>query len=138
MALKMQGMAPLVQVFDMPRSVAFYRDVLGFEVVTTSPPRGRDDFDWGLLRRDGIDLMLNTAYEMDDRPPRPDPTHVATHGDTAFYFGCPDVDAAYAELREKGVATQPPAVAPYGMKQLYLKDPDGYTICFQWPVGEAA
>jgi hypothetical protein len=28
---------------------------------------------------------------------------------------------------------QPPKVAWYGMKQLYLRDPDGYLICFQWP-----
>ena len=33
MGIKIQGMAPLIQVFDMPRSVAFYRDVLGFELV---------------------------------------------------------------------------------------------------------
>jgi hypothetical protein len=30
------GLTPLVQVFDMPTSVRFYRDVLGFEVVSTS------------------------------------------------------------------------------------------------------
>jgi hypothetical protein len=23
-------------------------------------------------------------------------------------------------------------VAPYGMKQLYLRDPDGFELCFQW------
>ena len=74
MGIKVDGVAPLIQVFDMPRSVAFYRDVLGFEIVTTSPPRGPDDFDWGLLRLEGIDLMLNTAYEADERPPEPDPS----------------------------------------------------------------
>jgi hypothetical protein len=26
-----------------------------------------------------------------------------------------------------------PKVAPYGMKQLYVRDPDGYNLCFQWP-----
>jgi glyoxylase I family protein len=26
-----------------------------------------------------------------------------------------------------------PKVAPYGMKQLYVRDPDGYGLCFQWP-----
>jgi hypothetical protein len=25
-----------------------------------------------------------------------------------------------------------PKVAPYGMKQLHLTDPDGYLLCFQW------
>ena len=31
-----------------------------------------------------------------------------------------------------------PKVAPYGMKQLYLTDPDGYLLCFQWLVGGSA
>ena len=32
MAIEVQGLAPMVQVFDMPRSIRFYRDVLGFTV----------------------------------------------------------------------------------------------------------
>ena len=132
MGIKVEGAAPLIQVFDMPRSVAFYRDVLGFEVVETSPPRGPDDFDWGMLRLEGIHLMLNTAYEADERPPEPDPYRVRAHGDTALFFSCPDVDAAYTQLRAKGLRLEPPSIAPYGMKQLHLADPDGYGICLQW------
>ena len=29
-----------------------------------------------------------------------------------------------------------PKVAPYGMRQLYLTDPDGYGLCFQWPASQ--
>jgi len=136
MGIHVEGLAPLIQVFDMPRSVAFYRDVLGFEVVATSPRRGHDDFDWGLLRLEGVELMLNTAYEEADRPPQPDASRVAAHADTGLFFGCRDVDAAYAYLREKGVSVQPPANAPYGMRQLYLRDPDGYVVCLQWRVAQ--
>jgi glyoxylase I family protein len=39
----------------------------------------------------------------------------------------------YQHLRGKGVDVQPPTIAPYGMKQLGVKDPDGFTMCFQWP-----
>ena len=46
------------------------------------------------------------------------------------------LDAAYAYLRERNVVANAPAIADYGMKQLYLKDPDGYEICFQHPVRE--
>jgi hypothetical protein len=45
-----------------------------------------------------------------------------------------DVDQAFQELSGKGLTLNPPKVAHYGMKQLYLKDPDGFEICFQWPV----
>jgi glyoxylase I family protein len=138
MAIDIRGLAPLLQVFDMRTSIAFYRDVLGFEVVTTSKARSGDDFDWALLRLDDIELMLNTAYEHDARPAAPDPARVAAHDDAALYFGCPDVDAAYAHLLAHGVHANKPRVAPYGMKQLYVADPDGYNLCFQWRATEGA
>jgi hypothetical protein len=34
------------------------------------------------------------------------------------------------------VQAEPPKVAPYGMKQLYASDPDGFGVCFQWPVDQ--
>ena len=49
-----------------------------------------------------------------------------------LFIGCPDVDAAYDHLRARGVIVEPPTVAPYGMKQLFIKDPDGFTLCLQW------
>lgn len=68
---EIRGVAPLFQVFDMPTSIAFYRDVLEFEVLTTSAPDPH--FDWALLKLNGVELMLNTAYEHDQRPPAPIP-----------------------------------------------------------------
>ena len=141
MALEYRGLCPLLQVFDMPTSLAFYRDTLGFEIVEAAPPHGAgsDRFDWVWLRRDSAELMLNTAYDPDaPRPEREDPARVAAHDDTALYIGCPDVDAAWRHLRDRGIAAGPPTVAPYGMKQLYLKDPDGFTVCFQWTADAAA
>ncbi|RPI64388.1 MAG: hypothetical protein EHM50_00735 [Lysobacterales bacterium] len=77
MAIDVRGVCTLVLVFDMPTSLRFYRDVLGFEVVATNDDDAGDDVDWRYLRL----------------------------GKT---------------------------VAPYGMKQLYVLDPDGYNLCFQW------
>lgn len=123
----------MLQVFDMPTAIRFYRDLLGFEVVSTSPVLGLDRFHWALLRLGRAELMLNTAYEHDhERPPVPEAARVAAHGDTGLFLGCPDVDAAYRELRGKGAAVKEPTVAPYGMKQMYVRDPDGYELCFQW------
>jgi glyoxylase I family protein len=38
MRAEFQGLTPMIEVFDMPASLHFYRDVLGFEVVTASGP----------------------------------------------------------------------------------------------------
>ena len=135
MALDVRVTTTLLSVYDMPTSVRFYRDLLGFEMVSHSPHRGgdADRFHWCWLRLGGAEVMLNTAYEFDEeRPLPPDAARTAAHQDTTLYFGCPDVDAAYEELRAKGLEVQKPTVAPYGMKQMYLLDPDGYGICFQW------
>ena len=133
MAIDVQGSAPLLQVWDMPASLAFYRDALDFHVIDTDRPGDRCD--WARLRLGDAEVMLNTAYEAHARPPAPDPARIAAHADVCIYFGCPDVDAAYAHLRARGIDVKPPAIAPYGMKQLCLADPDGYALSFQWPVG---
>jgi catechol 2,3-dioxygenase-like lactoylglutathione lyase family enzyme len=131
MAIHVLGVCPLVEVFDMDRSLRFYRDVLGFAVVATSSP---EDFAWALLRLGDADIMLNTAYDEGERPPEPDRARERGHGDTTLFFRCPDVDAAYDHLVRQGIDVREPAIAPYGMKQLFLRDPDGFGLCFQWPV----
>ena len=134
MSLEITGLCPLLQVYDMPTSIHFYRDLLAFEVITTSPPLGPpDDYHWCLLANNGSQLMLNTAYDTGQRPPTPDPARVRTHNDTCLYLGCIDADATCATLRAKGLKVRDPKVAPYGMKQLYLHDPDGYNLCYQHP-----
>ena len=132
MSIEVRGLLTLLQVFDMPTSVRFYRDVLGFEIVQTTTPREGDQFDWGLLRLGDTELMLNTAHEQDERPAEPDPARIAAHRDTCLYFGSPDVDGAYQHLRAHGIDAEEPQIAPWGSKQCYLRDPDGYTLCFQW------
>jgi glyoxylase I family protein len=129
--IEVRGVRALLQVFDMPTSIRFYRDVLGFEVVETSERKG-DEFDWGLLRLNDVEVMLNTAYEQHDRPTVPDPRRISAHRDTTLYFGCPDVEGAYRHLRAQGIDANEPTFAPYGMKQVYVNDPDGYSLCFQW------
>lgn len=36
MTITVRGLCPLLQVFDMPTSLRFYRDILGFSVVERS------------------------------------------------------------------------------------------------------
>ncbi len=129
--MDIHGVAPLLQVFDMPTAIRFYRDALGFTIWGSSEPG--DNCNWCGLRLNGSEVMLNTAYEADRRPAAPDPARVASHGDTCLFFGCKDLDAAYQHLRAHGVSLKEPKITLYGMKQLWFSDPDGYGLCLQCP-----
>lgn len=134
MPIEVRGLAPLIEVFDMPTSLAFYRDKLGFRV-TADSGQG-DESAWVMLQLGDSTIMLNTAYDDGMRPATEDPSRIAAHHDTCIYFGCPDVDAAYEHLIAAGIVSDPPSIAPYGMKQLYVTDPDNYNLCFQWRAGD--
>ena len=113
---------PLLWVRDIRRSIAFYRDRLGFAVVGQADTDGK--LYWCRLERDGASLMLQQAEAEDALAESPG-------NGVSFYFVCDDVDGLYAELSSRGLQLQPPTVAYYGMKQLAVPEPDGYAIWFE-------
>ena len=131
---QMTGCVPLLQVFDMPMSIHFYCDMLGFEIYEHSPEvetaEGRF-FHWCWLRNGPVELMLNTAYDSNERPARRDAARWAGHADVSLSLGCADADAVFAELTAKGLDLAAPQTSPHGPRELYLRDPDGYELCFR-------
>ena len=127
------GMSPYFEVFDMPTSLKFYRDTIGFKLEMQSTPERGDDCDWVLLKWQGIQLMLNTMYEKENRPVSPEVNRKKGHSDVVLYFGTPDIDTFYSRLKSKGVELKEPYITGYGFKAISLKDPDGYGLCFHWP-----
>jgi glyoxylase I family protein len=130
MPITSRKIAPLFQVYDVGRSVAWYRDKLGFDVVQTHKPDGH--FYWAMLKLGDTTLMLNAKYEDEDRP-LVEPKIREGHDDVTLYFDCPDVDQAYAHVTASGIKAPPPEVTYYKMKQLTITDPDGFQLCFQQP-----
>jgi glyoxylase I family protein len=131
MALEVRGIVALLWVYDMPTSVRFYRDKLGFEILATSAVLGEDHYDWAMLGVGQGRFMLNARFESnEERPVGPLPS-TGSQRDVWLYFDCPDVEAIYATLRVAGVDVQKPSVTYYGMNQTFTCDPDGYRLCFQ-------
>ena len=128
------GLTPLIHVFDMSAALAFYRDSLGFEIVMASPEvetrEGRFSH-WMWLRLGSADLMLNTQFDSNERPPIPVSTRSVAHRDTAFYIGCSDIDVAHARIAARGIRLEPPSTTSYGLRAFSVQDPDGYAVVFQ-------
>ncbi len=115
-------LCPLLFVQDINRSIEFYRDKIGFKMANQAETRGKVFWCW--LERDGAAIMLQQAGEEDG------PAEGRGSG-VVFYFICDDAEAMFAELTSRGLQLKLPKVAYYGMKQLFVPEPDGYSICFE-------
>jgi catechol 2,3-dioxygenase-like lactoylglutathione lyase family enzyme len=118
---------PLLFVRDIDKSVRFYRDELGFVLANQAEAHGR--MFWCRLERGGAAIMLQQAEEEDG------PAEGRGRG-VAFYFISEDADAMHVELTSRGLRLDRPKVADYGMKQLFVPEPDGYSICFESEAGQ--
>jgi len=125
-------MIPLLFVYDMRRTVAFYCEILGFEIEQQWEPDGH--LYWACLRCGRAKLMFNAEYEDQDRRPEHDRPHGS---DVGFYFYPDDVVGLRESLIRKGCQVSDLRVVQYQHKQFKVRDPDGYTLCFSEETTEA-
>lgn len=123
-----KALTPLLQVYDMKTSVAFYRDKLGFHVANTYEPD--DHLYWASLEMGNIKLMLNACYEDNARPSQPEANRINAHKDTELYLECENIDEVYKSLIKNGLDIKPPSQTVYGAQEIRFKDPDGFYIIF--------
>ena len=76
-----------IRTADVERAADFYEKVLGLKLIFKAPP-GLAFFDCN-----GVRLML-------DRPEKPE----FDHASSILYFAVPDIQAAHANLKAKGVS----------------------------------
>lgn len=122
----MKSLTPLLNVQDIARSLAFWRDLLGFEVVSTYDFEGRPA--WARLRKGQVEVMLNGRGG--------DPGHRLSrerYTDAVLCFGADDVHALVRELRAKGLQVEDPEAQEYGLEEIILRDPDGYDLAISSP-----
>jgi glyoxylase I family protein len=119
-----QAVWPLLAVDDLPSSLAFWRDQLGFDLVGQADAKGA--IFWCRLVRDGASIMLQAAEDEDG------PAALRGRGVT-LYFVCADTDALVEELSARGLSLAPPTLTDYGMRQVFVPEPNGYVVCFESP-----
>ena len=113
-----------LEVNSLEESVAFYQNVLGFEVesinLNSEPPMAR-------LR--GGELKITLAQHLETMLRRGRGVH--------FFIGVDDVDRFYDELIEREAYVQPPVDEGWGGRFITLEDPDKYRFFFvAWNNGE--
>ncbi len=121
----------ILAVADVTRSVAFYRDLLGFavEAVYDDPP-------YATLSRAGARLSLaEQGHAAEDRP---GVAMVApadrSRADAVLVLEVDDALGAHRDLQGAGVEfLAPPFSPPWGGHRFFLRDPDGFLVEIEQP-----
>lgn len=106
-----------LEVNNLEESVAFYQEVLGFEVeahnVEADPPMAT-------LRAGELKITLAQHLE----------TMLRRGRGAHFFIGVDDVDMLYGRLQKQIEYLQPPADEGWGGRFITLEDPDKYRFFF--------
>ena len=115
----LHSLVPMLRVPDVPATVAWYRDTLGFA------SDGDGSAGWATLRRDGIELMLSAfnVHEGDVAP--------AFTG--SLYLRCDDVDDWWSRLQAAARICYPIETFEYGMREFAIYDCNGLLLQFGTP-----
>lgn len=127
------GISPFFIVANVPASLSFYSDMLGFEI-TFRGPTPEDEF-FGIVRRDGAMIMFKALGEVLDGKEvlvEPVPNYKRQ---PAFswdaYVEVPDPDALAAEFASRGVVFSAPIRdRGDGLRGFEITDLDGYGLFF--------
>jgi len=116
-------------VADMEAVTRFYVDVLDFEVVKDVPLGEAMHFRWLRNGNQGIELVRMANSQPGPERGRP-PAHLAVRGPGQLMLQVEDLAATKAALLAKGVtpAVDITAVAPLGIKVMFVNDPEGNPI----------
>lgn len=136
-----------ISVRDLDRSIAFYTELFGMELMSEPFPFGGAKFEqvmalpgakgrMAFVAKGGLALEL---FEFASPTPAPkDPGYpVSTHGISHFGFNVADIAAEYDRLAAAGVTFHCPVLQfeGAGVKATYGRDPDGNVFeLLQMPV----
>jgi catechol 2,3-dioxygenase-like lactoylglutathione lyase family enzyme len=116
---RLTSLAPQFLVDDLARSIAFYRR-LGFAF-----GEPWDGF-YAIGVRDGLELHLKESPKCEEARRF---QRLNEHLDAAV--GVDGIEAYYAQCVAAGVGiVKPLTPTPWGTKDFYVTDPDGYVLCF--------
>src|SRR5262245_61754000 len=115
------GAVPVLRVVSVARSLGWYAQVLGFAPDAVGPS---DDPVFAILRRDGVELMLQKIQRGGGQPR----SATLAGGGWDVYVRVDDVEAMREAVRRNIADVGPIETRPYGCREFVVSDPDGHVL----------
>jgi catechol 2,3-dioxygenase-like lactoylglutathione lyase family enzyme len=108
-------------VDDVEEAIAFYTELLGFDLLSSASPAFAD------VRRGNLRLLLAGPTSSAGRP-MPDGTKPGPGGWNRIHFIVEDIDTEVARLRDVGARFRNDIIEGPGGKQILLEDPSDNVV----------
>ncbi len=125
----LKKLTPNLMVEDVKRTITFYRDVLGFELLVTVPPDG-EHFGWAMMKRDGVELMFQSRESLVHDLPGLGLEQTPIGASQTFYIEVEGVRALYEALKDRVEIVAELHTTFYDTEEFYFRDCNGYILSF--------
>ena len=141
------SLIPNLMVNDVCETALFYQDVLGFKLVVAVADykaemaddnivmelKQGEKLDWVNLKLDledptSAEIMFQSRISLEADVPALEGVNIGAS--QTLYLRNSDVDAQFSSLKNKVEVIQEPVTRFYGMREWYMKDDNGYILCF--------
>ena len=124
MPYQFSSLTPNLIVSDVDRSIAFYRDVLGFTVEQTVPDAS--PYVFAIMRSGPVEVYLNAPGPATEEYPAFKGRPIG--GTLTLFIRITGSHAAYETLKTRVNVVMPLEKKWYGVTEFACTDPDGYVI----------
>lgn len=140
--MAVQSITTNLMVGDVNRSIDFWVGLLGFNVAECVDVEHRmyhgrapgADLIWAMFVSGPAAVMVNRRDSLERELPlfagRP------TGGTLTLYVVVEDLEGLYRRIQAIVPTIKEPETSFYGMREWYVRDPDGYVVCLAQKVGE--
>lgn len=122
-----KGLTPVVMVDNVKRTIEFYKDKLGFNIIVTVPQEGSEPLDFAILQHGGAMVMFQERNNLIEEYPE---LKKQSAGGFTLFIEVDDVDYIYNTIKDRSKIIKDVHTSFYGMKEFALEDCNGIILIF--------
>ncbi len=124
--MQLNSLTPNLMVKDVNKTLDFYTNILGFELIQTVPEQGA--FDWAMVQSGGVSLMFQKENSIKAEYPNLDSYEKG--GALTLYIKVESVKEMYESLKDKTNVIKPIHKTFYGADEFAIMDLNSFILTF--------
>ncbi len=122
----LKKITPNIMVKDVNKTIEFYKEVLGFELINTVPESG--EYEWAQVKLGKVELMFQTQASLVKGIAGFE--GVSPFATIVFYIEVEGLQVLYDRIKQKVKIVDDIHETFYGMKEFCIEDCNGYFLTF--------